>query len=130
MNKDFSKKKLREFGIVFSILFTIFLGFLFPYLGNHPFKLWPIFVSIPFLIIGILKPQLLLIPYKLWMGFGFFLGKINSNIILGFVYLIVLLPIAFIMKLIGYDPLRKKTNDTNSFRERKEGQKTDLKRIF
>ena len=130
MNKDFSNKKLREFGIFFSIFFTFFLGFLFPFIGGHPFKVWPIFLSTPFLIIGILKPQLLLYPFKFWMRLGFFLGKINSNIILGLVYLVVLIPISFIMGLTGYDPLRKKKNLNNSFRENKKGHKTDLKRIF
>ena len=42
------------------------------------------------------------------MDLGKALGWINSRIILGLVFIIVLQPIAFIMKSFGYDPLKLK----------------------
>ena len=130
MKKDFSTKILREFGILFSIMFPMLFGFLVPFLSGHESKYWTLYLSLPFLIFGIFNPRKLLYPYKIWMKLGNFLGLINSNIIFGLVYLLVLLPIAFIMKIRGYDPLRKKKNSNVSYRENKLDHKIDLEKIF
>ena len=62
--------------------------------------------------------------------FGKYIRWINSRLILGAVYILVLLPIAFIMKILKYDPLKTKWNNTNSYRENKRNYKIDLTRIF
>ena len=71
-----------------------------------------------FLILANIRPRLLLYPYKLWMAIGHILGWVNSRLILGLVFILVLQPIAIVMKLFGYDPLkiRKEIHQT-SYRE-------------
>ena len=64
------------------------------------------------------------------MAIGHFLGKINSRIILGLVFILVVQPIAIIMKIFKYDPLRKKFEKKKSYREIKKYHKIDLTRIF
>ena len=64
------------------------------------------------------------------MALGHALGWINSRIILGLVFILVVQPIAFTMKLFGYDPLRKKKNDESSYKEKNEHRIIDLTRIF
>ena len=64
------------------------------------------------------------------MKLGYILGWVNSKIILGLVYLLVLLPIALIMKIFGYDPLKEKKNNQLSFRENIEDKEVDLRKIF
>ena len=66
------------------------------------------------------------------MKLGLSLGWINSHIILGIVHIFVLIPIAFFMKIFGYDPLRSKQLEfnKNSYREVKRNTKIDLNRIF
>ena len=64
------------------------------------------------------------------MAFGHALGWINSHIILGLVFIFVLQPIAFIMHLIGYDPLRTKRKQEKTYRENRKDYKTDMTRIF
>ena len=130
MKSSISLIQLRQFGLLIGIGFIIIIGWILPLLAGHPFRSWTLFISIPSIIIGILKPNLLLFPYKFWMVLGDKLGWINSRIILGLVFLLVLLPIALIMKIFGYDPLRKKQGDKNSFREDKKNYKIDLTRIF
>ena len=60
------------------------------------------------------------------------LGLINSRIILGIIFFIVLVPISIVMRIFGYDPLKNKkmTTNKNSFKEYKLGYKIDLTRIF
>ena len=64
------------------------------------------------------------------MLIGLALGWINSRIILGLVFFLVLQPIALIMKFVGYDPLKIKKNNERSYRENKKDHKVDLTRIF
>lgn len=130
MKNSFSKKKLREFGILMGFIFPILLGWILPTLFGHAFRVWTLWIGIPSFLIGILNPELLFYPYKIWMKIGFAMGFINSRIILFLIFLLVLQPIALFMKLIGYDPLRTKKNKKRSFREIKRANKVDLTRIF
>ena len=130
MKSEITKKQLKEFGFLIGITVPILFGFILPKLGGYPFKSWTLAIGIPFLIICLTKPILLFYPYKAWMQLGYILGWVNSRIILGLVFFIVLLPIAIIMRFIGHDPLRIKKNLNNSYREDKINHKTNLKKIF
>ena len=130
MKNSISRKQLREFGFLIGLGFPMLIGWVLPAIGGHAFRTWTIWVGIPALILGISKPLLLFYPYKGWMELGNALGWINSRIILGLVYLLILQPIALIMKIFGYDPLRKKKSKSISYKENKKGHEVDLKRIF
>ena len=125
-----TKKTLREFGIIFGLLFPIFIGFIVPLISGHDFKEWTIWIGLAFISFGISIPSILYYPYKVWMKIGYLLGLINSNIVLGIIFFLILQPIALIMKLFKYDPLRKKLHSNISYKENKQNHKTDLKRIF
>ena len=130
MKNNISNKILREFGFLISFTFPILLGWILPHLSGHSFRYWTLWISIPSLILTILRPQILLYPYKAWMKLGHILGWLNSRIILGLVFLIVLQPIALIMRIFGHDPLRTKKNAQKSYREIKTNYKVNLKKIF
>ena len=130
IKKNISKKILREFGFLISFTFPILIGWFLPLIGGHPFRAWTLWISIPSLIIAILKPVILFYPYKVWMKIGNILGWINSHFILGLVFLFILLPISMIMKVIGYDPLKLKKISQKSYRETKIHHKVDLRKIF
>ena len=130
MSSSVSQKQLREFGLLIGIVFPIIIGWMIPLITDHPFRSWTLFIAAPSIIIGIFKPNLLLYPYQFWMELGDKLGWINSRIILGLVFLLVLLPIAIIMRIFGYDPLRRKHLNKKSYRENKKNYKIDLTRIF
>ena len=130
MKYDFPKNKLKEFGLLVGLAFPILFGLIFPSLRGHSFRTWTLWVSIPLLILAIAKPKLLFYPYIAWMKLGNILGWINSHIILGLIFFIVLQPIALIMKIFGHDPLRLKKIDQKSYRELKTNHKINLERIF
>tara|TARA_A100001035_G_scaffold249259_1_gene219842 strand:+ start:882 stop:1277 length:396 start_codon:yes stop_codon:yes gene_type:complete len=125
-----SKKQLREFGMLIGLGFPILIGWIIPAIGGHYFRAWTLWIGIPSLIIGVVKPWALFYPYKFWMAIGLALGWINSRIILGLVFLLVLQPIALVMRVFGYDPLRKKHTHNKSYREDKQNYSINLKRIF
>ena len=130
MNVPIEKKHLRQFGFLIGFGFPTIIGWIIPAFGGHLFREWTLWIAIPFLIIGILKPSLLFYPYKVWISLGLALGWINSRIILGLVFFFVLQPIAFLMKFVGYDPLKTKKGNEMSFREKKSNYKVNLKKLF
>ena len=130
MKVSIAKKQLREFGFLIGFGFPILIGWIIPAVGGHAFRGWTLWIAIPFLITGILKPRLLFYPYKGWMALGLALGWINSRMILGLVFLLVLQPIALIMKLVGHDPLKTKKSNESSYRENKSNHKIDFTRVF
>ena len=130
MKNNISKKTYREFGFLIGFGFPILIGWFLPAMRGHTFSKWTLFISIPSLVITMANPRILFYPYSIWMKIGFILGWLNSRLILGLVFLIVLLPIAFIMKIIGYDPLKMKKNNQKSYREIKVNHKVNFKKIF
>lgn len=64
------------------------------------------------------------------MALGYALGWINSHIILGLVYILVLQPIAILMRFTGHDPLRSKRHNLASYREQRGSTTTNFNRIF
>ncbi len=130
MKNHITKKTLREFGFLIGFIFPFLIGWILPLIGGHSFRTWTLIISIPSLILAITKPGLLLYPYRAWMKLGHILGWLNSKIILGLVFLIVLQPIALIMRIFGHDPLKIKKVAHKSYREIKTSQKINLKKIF
>ena len=131
-NRIIAKKQLFQFGLLLGFAIPLIFGFIFPAFRGHSFKFWTIWVGSVFILFSFLNPLLLLFPYRGWMYLAHILGLINSRIILGIIFFIVLVPISVVMRIFGYDPLKKKkiTTNKNSFKEYKLGYKIDLTRIF
>ena len=130
MKVNIEKKKLRDFGFFIGFGFPLLIGWILPSLSGHAFRSWTLFISLPSLVFATSNPILLFYPYQVWMKIGYFLGWINSRIILGLVFILILCPIALIMRIFGYDPLRQKKDKSKSFKEIKENQKSNFTRIF
>lgn len=77
-------------------------------------------LSIIFLAISILIPNILLPLNKAWMKVGFILGTIISPLIIGLIFFVIFTPISFLFKIIRRDELRlKKTNQSTHWRIKK-----------
>ncbi len=126
MNINFSNKKLIEFNVLISLLLVILFNLILPVSKVIIINLLILF----FFLLCLIKPKLLLNPFKFWMSFGLILSKVNSYLILGFIYIFILLPIAFIMRIFDHDPLKKKFSKNNSYKEYSEEYNTDLTQIF
>ena len=130
MKQTIFKKQLREFGLLIGFGFPILIGWLLPSFLGHAFRAWTLWVGFSGLILGLIAPQLLYYPYKSWMALGHALGWVNSHIILGLVFIVVLQPIAYVMRLTGYDPLRRRRKGKKTYRENRKDHQIDLTRIF
>ena len=130
MKEQISKKELRDFGLLIGFGFPTLIGWLVPSLVGHGFRSWTLLVGFLGLFLGLTAPLLLKYPYKGWMKVGNALGWINSHLILGLIFILFLQPIAYTMRLTGYDPLRRRRKGKATYRENRKNQHTDLTRIF
>ena len=103
----------RSFGIVFFIVFFI-IG-IYPILNNEGIRLWSIFISLIFLLLGIKNSRSLTPLNIIWFKFGMFLGKIVSPLIIGLIFFLVVTPTGIIMKILGKDLLKLKKNNKKSY---------------
>ncbi len=125
-----SQRQLREFGLLIGVVFPLLLGWLLPALHGHAFRGWTLWIGLPALVLGLAWPRALAWPYRGWMSLGHALGWVNSHLILGLVYLLVLQPIAAVMRTLGHDPLRRRRHAQASYRETPSQTPTDMRKIF
>ena len=103
----------RKFGFFFTCVFAL-VSVYFLNSGNMIWVYAFISATFIFLVITLVKDELLLPLNKLWMRFGFLLGMIVSPIILGLIFFGLFMPIAIIMRLSGRDELRLKFSNKAS----------------
>jgi hypothetical protein len=110
------KQGLREFGLITGGLFVGLFGLLFPWLFGFDWPLWP------WIVAGVLSGLALLIPnglrpiYYGWMTMALILGWINTRLLLGIVFFLIITPMGFIMRLFGHNPMIKKPCQSDSYR--------------
>ncbi|XGB40505.1 MAG: SxtJ family membrane protein [Cyanobacteria bacterium LVE1205-1] len=125
-----SKRQLREFGLLIGIGVPVVLG-LVPGILGHGFRGWTLWVGGPILVFTFLAPNYLYWSYIIWMKLGTLLGWINNKLLLVLVYMVMLLPISFLMRLFGYDPLKSKiSKDIKTYRVFLVQRQINFKRIF
>jgi len=105
------------FGILFFVLFLI-IG-LYPLKSDGPIRIWSIVLSLIFLIIIIIKPNLFTFLNKLWIQFGILLGKIISPIVMGLVFFFVVTPIGAIVRMLKKDVMGLKRSKSSYWINRK-----------
>ena len=118
----------RSFGIVFFVVFLIIS--IWPLLDEKELRYWSLIVSIIFLILGILKSNILTPLNKAWFKFGILLGHIISPIIMAFIFFLIVTPISFIMKIFGKDILNLKKNNNSSYWIKKDKQSDSMRKQF
>lgn len=103
-----TKKELRHFGFILASAFILLFGVLIPLLKHQSSPIWPWALSGVLCIFSFFLPKVLRFIYTPWMKLGNILGWINTRIILGFLFFIVITPMSIVLKLLKYDPLNRK----------------------
>lgn len=108
------RKELRRFGFTVAIPLALLAGLgvwrghtLFPsVLGGLAFALG---------VLALLAPRFLRPVHKHWMQMAHALGWLNTRVLLGLVYFLVMTPIGIVMRLMGRDPLDRRLKDRPSY---------------
>ena len=118
----------RNFGIIFSIFFLIIA--LWPIKNNMDIRYWAFFISITFLLLGILNSKLLTPLNKIWFKFGIFLGNFIAPLIMGFVFFFVVTPISILLKIFKKDVLSLKKSNKATYWKKKSNYDTSMRNQF
>ena len=122
-----TKKNNISFGILFFSFFLI-IG-LYPLISSGPIRIWSVIVSLVFLIITIIKPNLFTFLNKLWVKFGFLLGKIISPIVMGLVFFFAVTPVGIIVRILKKDVMGLKRG-ASSYWINREDKLQSMKKQF
>ena len=106
-------KQERQFGLVFAVFFTL-VAF-WPLWPLHPPKPGWLAAAATSLLLGLFFPRPLAPLNRVWLAIGHALGWVNSKIILGFVFYIVVTPTAMVMKALGRDLLSRRLRHSGSY---------------
>lgn len=101
-------KKNRQFGLLVGIVLILFAGFLS--LRRNYINLYLVVPSLLLIFSGVLFPQWLAPLRKAWEAIGTILGKLNTYLILTIIYFFLLVPLAWLLRLMGKDLLDRKIN--------------------
>jgi hypothetical protein len=104
MKNNEEHKELRSFGLI--------VGGIFAGIGIWPVvvhsvepRWWALIVAGLLILPAVVYPAALFWPHKGWMFVGHILGWINTRIILGLVFYVVVTPIGIIRRMLGKDPM-------------------------
>ena len=109
-------KDLRQFGLLVGSVFAVIGLWPVVFRSESP-RLWAIIVGSLLIALGAIAPQSLKQVHSGWMKVGHILGSINTKIILGIVYYLLITPMGLVMRLMGKDAMHRSfAQDTDSYR--------------
>jgi len=133
-------KTLRRFGLLVGAIFAL-IG-LRPLIGlSHGVprlvpdaspRLWALIPGGALLVLGAVFPAALRLPYSGWMAVGGLLGWVNTRIILGLVFFLMVTPMGILKRWLGKDGMTRKLDPrADSYRVvRPPGQTSNLSDQF
>ncbi len=113
-----NKKNNITFGILFFVFFLI-IG-LYPLVSFEVIRIWSVVLSLVFLIITIIRPNLFTFLNRSWIQFGILLGKIISPIIMGLVFFFVVTPIGILVRILKKDVMGLKRGASSYWIDRED----------
>ena len=128
IQQELTQKELRNFGFILASIFMALFGVLIPLLKHQASPMWPWILGSALLAFAFFLPKLLQLIYVPWMKLGALLGWINTRIILGFLFFAIITPMSLILRVIKYDPLKRKF-DTNATTYRIESNSESIKHM-
>ena len=124
---NIKRKDNITFGILFFVFFLI-IG-LYPLKSDEAIRIWSVLFSLVFLIITIIRPNLLTFLNKLWIKFGILLGRIISPIVMGLVFFFVVTPIGVLVRILKKDVMGLKRG-ASSYWINREDKLQSMKKQF
>lgn len=113
---DLGHAELRKFGLTTGVIVACLFGLILPWLLDRRLPIWPWVLFATLGLAALAAPGTLRPVYRGWMKFGAVLGAINTRIILGVFFFLILFPAGLAHRLFGSDPMRRKFEDDASYR--------------
>lgn len=102
------QQNLRRFGLMAGGFIIVVFGFLFPFWRQTDHPLWVWGVGGFFCGLALLRPSWLRPVFTLWMRVAEVIGWINTRIIFGVVFFVMVTPLAYLLRVMRKDSLCRK----------------------
>ena len=111
-------KGLRRFGLTTGAIIVALFALFFPWVFDATsMPIWPWLLASLLWMPALFIPSVLRPVYTTWMKIGHAIGWVNTRIILGVLFFVMILPMGLIMRLFGKDPMaRKRDKSASSYR--------------
>jgi hypothetical protein len=96
----------RNFGRVFAAVFAIIA--VWPLVRGGQVRLWSLATAAVLLAVTLIAPRTLAPLNRIWFQIGILVSKVMTPLVMGLLWLVVMTPVAFLMRVFGQDPLRLK----------------------
>lgn len=107
------RQGLRKFGITTGLIVVVLFAFFFPWAFDAAsMPVWPWVVAGLLWVPALLVPNSLQPVYAGWMRIGHAIGWVNTRIILGLIFYVLVLPMGLVMRLFAKDPMARKFDDS------------------
>lgn len=105
---------LRKFGLTTGAIIVGLFAFFFPWVFDvTTMPMWPWIVAGVLWVPALLVPAILRPVYTTWMKIGHGVGWVNTRIILGVLFYVLVLPMGLVMRLFGNDPMSRKRDESS-----------------
>jgi hypothetical protein len=116
MSQEPTTKDLRQFGLLVGGVFSV-IGSWPVVFRSEPPRLWAMILGSLLIVLGAVVPQSLKQVHHGWMKIGHVLGAINTRILLGIIYYLLITPMGLVMRLMGKDSMhRTLAKETTTYR--------------
>ncbi len=131
-NIDSSKKELKKFGLTVGAVSVLIGAALLNY--GKSSSLYFIGFGVLLILARLVSPSVLKPLQKVWMSIAVLLGMVSTRLILFLLFVFVITPIGFLMRVAGKDFLNEKFEPQKKsywhFREKREYKKEYSERQF
>jgi hypothetical protein len=103
-----SPRELRQFAGIWFPAFWALVGGLFWYHSGSlavPAVMWGVALAVG--LAGLISPALIRPIYVAWMLAAYPVGWVVSHLMLATIYFVVMAPVGLVMRLFGYDPMKR-----------------------
>ena len=112
---DLDNKGLRKFGFTTGAIIVVLFALFFPWVFDVTvMPMWPWIIAGALWLPALLVPAVLRPVYTTWMKIGHAIGWVNTRIILGVLFYVLVLPMGLVMRLFGHDPMARKRDESAS----------------
>ncbi len=125
--KNVSPSELKEFGLLMTWAFPLFIGVIAPWFLGKGLQWWTLWVSLCFILPAFLAPKLIYYPFRTWMYVASIIGFINTRLILGLTFYLLIFPIGIALRLTNKLQYKKNNKSRSNYVIRDE--KLDKKRL-
>lgn len=98
---DTSTKALRKFAATMAAALVILFCALLPIAFSRAVPMWPVIIATLLLLQALIYPPSLVPVQHLWMRFGGIMGWINTRVILGVLFYVILTPLGWLQRKRG-----------------------------